>query len=86
MTVLSYQTADAQESRNGAFGDGAAARFQERGVQAIQENRPSALSVGRSETDPSTGVMAGGQRYVVQTSDGESDATRQAEPTFTSVS
>jgi hypothetical protein len=55
MTTLTYQTGDSQESRNGAFTDGAAARFQERGVQAIQENRHRACD-NRWRSEPSRRV------------------------------
>jgi hypothetical protein len=80
MSTLTYDTA-AGESRNEAFTAGATTHYENRGVLAMEENVPSALSAGLSPSDSRTSVFRG-QRYVMTPANGRSASTSQTSPVF----
>lgn len=69
--------AEAQERYNATI----ARHFVEQGVAQLQQNARSALSVGLSPSDPRSGIFRG-ERYVMTSPNGRSDATVRAAPVF----
>lgn len=53
--------------------------YRQRGVQQLQNNTRSALSVGLSPSDPRSGVFLG-RRYVMTATNGRSMSTSQDQP------
>jgi hypothetical protein len=56
--------------------------YMQRGVDQLQQNAASAISVGLAPDDPRSGLFAG-RRYVMTAGNGRSESTSEANPVFT---
>jgi hypothetical protein len=75
------RTSDGLSAAQQRYAGQVAAHYMQAGVEQMQQNVGSALSLGVAHGDPRTGTFQG-RRYLLTAGNGRSESTSQAQPVF----